>query len=94
MKKAHLELIKNALAKGLTISVFDGECWDVKRSSSYKEIKDSIESVEMAEIRLRNAEGDVVGWAQIIDGLEPDETVADCTYNELMCELTGFKYEA
>jgi hypothetical protein len=93
MKKAYLELIKNALAKGLTISVFDGEEWAVKRSTGYKEIKEAVESVEVAEIRLRNADGEKVGWAMIIDGLEPDETVADFTHNPLMCELTGFTYE-
>jgi hypothetical protein len=93
MKKAYLELIKNALAKDLTISVFDGEEWGVKKSTSYKEIKDCVESVEEAQLRLRNKEGEIVGWALIIDGLEPDETVADFTHNPLMCELTGFSFE-
>lgn len=88
MQKAYLKLIKNALAKGLTISVFDGECWDVKRSTSYKAIKDSIESVEVAELRLR--EGDnIVGWAQVIPDLDPEETLADYTYSKFMAELVG-----
>jgi hypothetical protein len=90
MKTAYLVLIKNALAKGLTVSVWDGEEWQVKRSSGYQVIKDAIESVEVAELRLRDQEGNVVGWAMIIPfGVEPDETVADYTANELMEELQG-----
>ena len=90
MKTAYLVLIKNALAKGLTISVWDGEEWQVKRSIGYQAIKEAIESVEVAELRLRDQEGKVVGWAMIIpDGVEPDETVADYTANTLMEELTA-----
>ena len=90
MKKAYLTLIKNALAKGLTVSVWDGEEWQVKRSIGYQAIKEAIESVEVAELRLRDQEGKVVGWAMIIpDGVEPDETVADYTANTLMEELTA-----
>jgi hypothetical protein len=88
MKTAYLVLIKNALARGLTISVWDGGEWQVKRSSSYQAIKEAIESVEVAELRLRDQEGKEVGWAMIIPfGLEPDETVADYTDNVLMNEL-------
>jgi hypothetical protein len=89
MKKAYLTLIKNALSRGLTISVWDGEEWQVKRSTSYQAIKEAIESVELAELRLRNEAGEVVGWAQIIPDLDPEETVSDCTYSPLMSELCG-----
>ena len=93
MQKEYLKLIKNALARGLTISVYDGYEWDLKRSSSYQAIKDSIENLEMAELRLRDQAGQPVGWAMIIPDLEPDETVADCTYNQLMHELLGWRWE-
>jgi hypothetical protein len=92
MKKAYLTLIKNALDKNLTISVHDGGCWEVKRSSKYQEIKECIESVEVAEIRLRDGDN-IVGWAQIIPGLDPEETVSDFSYNKLMHELTGFEWD-
>jgi hypothetical protein len=93
MKKAYLELIKNALAKDLTVSVHDGGEWQVKRSSGYQEIKDAIESVDFSELRLRNKAGEVVGWAQIVLDCEPDCTVSDMTYNELMHELTGSRWD-
>jgi hypothetical protein len=93
MKKAYLEIIKNALAKDLTISVHDGGEWQVKRSTGYQEIKEAIESVDISELRLRDKAGEVVGWAQIVLDCEPDCTVSDFTHNRLMCELTGFSFE-
>jgi hypothetical protein len=93
MKKAYLDLMNKALAKGLTISVFDGEEWQVKRATAYKAIKDAIESVDECQLRLRDKAGEIVGWALIIHDLNPDETVADHTYNPLMCELCGTTYD-
>lgn len=88
MKKAYLELIKKALAKEYVISVHDGEEWAVKKSSSYQDIKEAIESVEVAELRIRSKDDEyIIGWAQIIPDLEPDCTVADYTANELMEDL-------
>jgi len=78
MKKAYIGLIKHALGLGCTISVWDGEAWQEKRSTSYKAIKDAIESVEEAQLKIRDAGGNYLGWALIIPyGVEPDETVAD-----------------
>ena len=93
MTKAYLSLINKALAHDLFVSVFDGEEWQIKKSTSYKAIKEAIESVEMAELRIRNQVGDIVGWAMIIPDLAPDETVADHTHNPLMCELCGTQYD-
>jgi hypothetical protein len=93
--KAYKHLVKHALAKGLTVSVFDGEEWAVKRSVAHNEIIDAIESVEEAEIRIRDSNGapvgdkssKIVGWALIIPfGMEDDETVADYTDNDFMNE--------
>ena len=86
MQKAHLNLIKYVLTKGCTISVWDGEEWQVKRSSSYKAIKDAAESVDEAQFRIRDDQGNVVGWALIIDdcSFAPDETVSDYSITPLM----------
>ena len=83
--KAYTHLVKFALKNNCTVSVFDGECWDVKRSTSYKEIIDSINSVEIAELRIRQGD-EIVGWASVMDGLnvEPDETVVDHTITPFM----------
>jgi hypothetical protein len=93
MKKAYLTLIKNALSKDLTISVWDGEEWQVKRSTKYQDIKEAIESVEVAEIRIRDKDKNVLAWAQIVPDLDPEETVADYTDSQLMADLLEEEYQ-
>lgn len=80
--KAYIKLINKALSLGFTVSVFDGECWSVKRSTNRKEIIDTIEAVEEAQLRFRDTEEnerDIVGWALVSSAidLEDDETVID-----------------
>ena len=83
--KAYKHLVKFALKHGHTVSVWDGEAWDVRRSTGYKEIIDSIESVEIASLRIRNTAGDIIGWASVMPfGLDDDETVVDHTITAFM----------
>lgn len=83
--KAYAHLIRYALANGATVSVFDGEIWEVKRSTDYQTIVDCIESVEEAQLNIRDKEGNPLGWARISAfGLADDETVVDYTVNDFM----------
>ena len=83
--KAYKHLVKFALKHGHTVSVYDGEVWEVRRSTAYKTIIDCIESVEIASIRIRDSKGEKIGWASIIPfGLEDDETVSDHTITAFM----------
>jgi hypothetical protein len=95
MQKAHLNLIKYALAQGCTISVWDGEEWQVKRSTSYKAIKEAAESVDESQLRIRDSEDNIVGWALVIPDctFEPEEYVVDysCT---LFMEQWELQYSA
>jgi hypothetical protein len=72
-------LIKHAIDSDLSVSVWDGEEWQVKRSRSFDDIVEAIESVEEAQIRIRTANKalDPIGWALIFPGLADDETIAD-----------------
>jgi hypothetical protein len=84
--KAYKHLVKHALAKGHTISVWDGEEWQVSHSTKYQNIIEAIESVEEANVVIRLATGgERIGWAQVIPyGLEDDETVVDYICSEFM----------
>jgi hypothetical protein len=83
--KAYKHLVKHALAQGHTISVWDGEEWQVRRSVAYQEIVDAIESVEEAEITIRDIEGNKEAWVLIgAFGLADDETVMDHSDNKFM----------
>ncbi len=83
--KAYKHLVKYCLAQGMTISVWDGEEWQIKRSKSYKEINEAIESVEEANITIRDADKEIVALAVCSAyGLEDDETVVDYSDNHFM----------
>lgn len=83
--KAYQHLIKYSLQLGNTVSVFDGELWEVKRSRDYKSIIDCIESVEEAQLNIRNSEGCPIAWALVSAyGLDDDETVIDFNCNDYM----------
>jgi hypothetical protein len=85
--KAYRHLVKHALSKGLVVSVWDGEVWEVQRSNKLKEITGCIESVEEAELKVRDADGKLVGWALVSAyGLADDEMVIDWSDNEWMNE--------
>lgn len=82
MKTAYIDLIKFALAKGCTISVWDGEEWQVKKSTKQKTIVEAVKSVEEAQLRIRDAAGNMVFWARVSAyDLQPDETVIDWSDN-------------
>lgn len=77
MKNSIIHLIRYAKERGCTISVYDGEEWQVKRSTNEKEIMEAVNSVCESQFRIRDAKGAVVGWALVIPELEPEEMVAD-----------------
>ena len=86
--KAYKNLVKYTLAKGYTVSVFDGEEGAVTKSTGYNEIIEAIESVEEAELHLhiRDAENTKrMAWVRVSAfGLEDEETVVDHTVNAFM----------
>lgn len=83
-------LIAMILADGNKISVYDGEDWQVKKSTSYKAILDAVESVDEAQLRIWNNDGTVkLGWVHIVNGLAPDEEIADHTINDYMNSIMG-----
>jgi hypothetical protein len=91
--KAYKHLIQHCLSMGCTVSVWDGEEWQVKRSTGYKAIIDAIESVEEAQLRIRQKDA-VIGWALVSAfGLEDDETVVDHTCTSFMDEWSDIYSE-
>lgn len=82
--KAYKHLVSYALKRGFTISVWDGEEWQVRSSTDKAAIIEAVESVEVAQLRIKE-DGNEVGWALIIPfGVEDDETVADMTITPAM----------
>ena len=80
--KAYKHFAQYALDAGHNISVWDGEEWQVTGSTDIAAIIDAIESVEEAELMIRDNEGNRVTWARVSAfGLADDETLVDCNVN-------------
>lgn len=78
--KAYLKAIKAILARGWKISVYDGEEWAEKLSTSYKAVKDAIEAVEEAKlvVRKNDPERTRLGSLYVLPyGVGPEESIAD-----------------
>lgn len=105
--KAYKSLVQKALSLGYTVSVWDGEEWQVKKSTKANEIYAAVESVEEAELKFRDPKIEQVeatetspkitnnvGWALVSAfGLDDDETVIDHnTYVEEVPHSIKFKW--
>jgi hypothetical protein len=91
--KAYEHLVRYALATAHSIAVWDGEewatdKWPTDKSTNYKTIIEAIESVEEAELVIRDrATGSRTAWARVSAfGLADDETVIDYTLNDFTDE--------
>lgn len=83
--KAYRSLVKFALSNGCTVSVWDGEEWQVSRSRKPSAIISAIESVEAAGLTIRDGEGKWVASADVSAfGLADDETVIDWSVTPFM----------
>lgn len=86
--KAYKQLIKHVIKDGNTVSVWDGEEWQVKRSTGFKAIVEAVESVDEAQLRIRDQQGNILGWALVSSyGLEDDETIMDYSDNAYMTSV-------
>ena len=80
--KAHYQLVKHAINDmGFAVSVWDGEEWQVKRSTSVAAVMDAIESVDESALRFRDKDGERQGWADIVLGNDGGDEVSDYSMN-------------
>lgn len=75
-------IVNNALKMGLTVSVCDGEEWEVQHCSDRKKIIDAVGHTEEVLFQFEGKEDrKSVGWASIIFGLGED-CIADYSDSE------------
>lgn len=82
-------IISRALAKGFTVSLFDGEEWVVRKSRNAQEVIGSMFTVDEETLRFCDADGVKVGDAFIVHGNSPEEVVCDHTDSDVMTEIIG-----
>lgn len=74
------KMVKDALAAGHSISVFDGEEWPVKRGTDYGKITAEIAATDETTLRFVTREGAVVGSVLLVHG-NGAEVISDHSAN-------------
>lgn len=72
------KLLIDAEAAGLNFEVHGGGDEPDYTGHHPANAEEAVNAVEEAEVVFRDAQGNKVGWALIISGLEDDECIADC----------------
>jgi len=81
-------LIKAALAREYTVSVFDSEEWAIRRSNSHKAIMAEIMATDEDTLRFRK-DDEIIGSVYLAYGNSPDEVIADYSDNDRIAELVA-----
>jgi hypothetical protein len=73
---------KAAIAKGWTVSVYDGEEWCLKRSRSIKAVMGAIMATDEDVLMFRDATGQKMGTAYCVYGNDGWDVIADNSWVE------------
>lgn len=82
-KRMCTALVDACLKRGFVISVCDGEDWPVKRSNDKGEIMAALFSTDEDAIVIRKADGDKLGWFQLIYGNCGYDVISDYSANDI-----------
>lgn len=85
------KIVKDALAKGWTISINDGEEWTVKNSTDSRTILEAMCSTGADMLRLRDAAGEAIGNIWLVWGNDED-VISDHTDSETMADFMAGRY--
>ena len=77
-------LIKAALWAGCNISLYDGEEWVIKRSTDRRALLAASMSTDEDYLRIRTANGVIVGVVVLVYGNEGWDVISDYTDNPTM----------
>ena len=75
-------LVKQVLAYGHALSVFDSEDWTVKSSRDEKLIREALFTTDSDELVVRDLDNKRLGWFQLIYGNDGYDVISDYTANE------------
>lgn len=99
--KASNYVIKAILHAGGSISCWDGEEYQYKRTTKFTEVRSCVDSVDLSNLELYLANGEYVGTLAIIEGwdMADEETIcdysypADSTHIDDLCSEYSAKYD-
>ena len=84
-KRIIRRIVRDALAKGWTVSVNDGEEWTLKESSDEKVILGAMQTTDEDQLMLRE-NGEKRGWIRLIYGNGEDVI---CDYSTALDEFVA-----
>ena len=87
-------IVLNAIEKGYSISVNNGEEWSTDKSTDYMEVIKDIETVDDCDLNFFDKSDKYVGWAKIILYNDYNESVSDYTANDEMESLDKHRGES
>jgi hypothetical protein len=70
-------LVKEALKRGYTVSVYDSEEWTVNKSTNENEIREALFTTDMDTLKLRHADGSNIGNILLVYGNDGPDVVSD-----------------
>ena len=70
------KVVKNAIALGYTVSLYDGEEWTVRKSSNVAAVMDAVQSTDSDTLSFRK-DGEKVGSVWLVYGNSASEVIAD-----------------
>ena len=83
-------LVSRAIARGLVVSVNDGESWPVKKSTDIQAIVEAATGVDESSLRFRDSvTGESVGFVYLVFGNSPEDLIADHTDSPVMAALVA-----
>lgn len=72
-------IIKEALAVGITVSVYDGEEWTVKNSEKLSDIMKAVMTTDEDTLRFNTCSGERIGDVLLVYGNDGWDVIADHT---------------
>jgi hypothetical protein len=85
------KIVKDALANGWTVSVYDGDEWTVKSSTDNRAILEAMCTTDSDVLRLRDAAGESIGNIWLVWGNDED-VISDHTDSETMADFMAGRY--
>ena len=72
-------IVKEALAVGITVSVYDGEEWTVKNSEKLSDIMKAVMTTDEDTLRFNRCSGERIGDVLLVYGNDGWDVIADHT---------------
>jgi hypothetical protein len=86
-KRMASALVRACLTRGYTVSLHNGEDWEISHSRNYRELMAALFSTDEETVVIRETDGRKVGWFFLVYGNSGYDVVSDYADNEACNEI-------